>query len=134
MRNGVNSIENLRKFSKRVENHRLKLIELINKLNSEGRKIAALGASTKGNVLLQSCQLDSSKISMIGEINADKFGHFTPGTNIPIVSEEEVFEFNPDVLMILPWHFRATFLKKTEFFRSKGGRVLFPLPEIEFVE
>ena len=130
---GMNTVSFLRDFSTKVRSHRVDLTNEVNNLIKSGRKVMALGASTKGNVLLQYCDLDSSKISKIGEVNKDKFGHFTPGTNIPIVPEEEVFSSNPDVLLILPWHFRETFIEKTKDFRRAGGKVLFPLPQIELL-
>jgi len=93
------------------------------------RSVFALGASTKGNTLLQVFGLDETDIQAIGEINKDKIGLFTPGTAIPIYSEEDIFKEKPDLIIILPWHFTETFEKVTREYRMKGGLVLFPLPE-----
>ena len=68
--------------------------------------MAALGASTKGNVLLQYCGLTESEICCIGEVNEDKFGSYTPGTWIPIIPEDELLGKKPDYLIVLPWHFK----------------------------
>lgn len=130
----LNELQTLKVFADNVKQHKQSLFGILHELVSNGKRVMALGASTKGNVLLQYCGLDQSMILNVGEINNDKFGHFTPGTNIPIISEEEVFVNNPDILLILPWHFRETFIKKTEKFRQNGGKVLFPLPIIEFVD
>ena len=48
-----------------------------------------LGASTKGNVLLQYLNIDQKYIKAIGEVNSDKFGSYTPGTNIKIIDEKK---------------------------------------------
>ena len=37
-------------------------------------------------------------------MNEEKFGKLTPGTNIPIISEEEAKAMNPDYFIVLPWH------------------------------
>jgi NDP-4-keto-2,6-dideoxyhexose 3-C-methyltransferase len=67
----------------------------------------------------------------IGEVNEDKFGSFTLGTYIPLVSEQQVLASNPDYLLVLPWHFRTFF----ESLPSMKGRCLvFPLPIFEIVE
>jgi len=129
----LNSTDYLSQFANDVSSHRDNLIEIVNGFIKKGMTVAALGASTKGNVLLQYCEFTSLQISLIGEINSDKFGSFTPGSKIPIVSEDELFESNPSVIIVLPWHFKSTFIKKTEEFRKNGGIVLFPLPNIELV-
>ena len=93
-----------------------------------GRK-ASLGASTKGNVLLQFCGLGPSLIQSVGEVNPDKFGCFTPGTFIPIVNEKELLSSNPDYLVVLPWHFKSFFLNL-----PRGeAKLVFPLPVLEIV-
>ena len=66
-------------------------------------------------------------------MNADKFGCFTPGTNIPIISEGDAHARRPDYLLVLPWHFRDNLLARESKYLSSGGRMLFPLPEIEIV-
>lgn len=96
----------------------------------EKKRICALGASTKGNVLLQYCGLNSNDIEVIGEINPDKFGAYTPGSHIPIEEESRVLASRPDYLLILPWHFRKNFLSNPLY---KGHKLVFPLPNLEIV-
>jgi hypothetical protein len=96
----------------------------------EGNRVCAIGASTKGNVLLQYCRLTSNDIEVIGEINPDKFGTVTPGTCIPIEDESRVLATKPDYLLILPWHFRENFLSNPVY---KGHTLVFPLPRLEIV-
>ncbi len=93
--------------------------------------MAALGASTKGNVLLQYCGLTEREIVAIGEVNPDKFGTRTPGTWIPIVPEEELLARQPDYLLVLPWHFRSFFLSAGKY---KGRTLVFPLPKVEAIK
>ena len=90
-----------------------------------------LGASTKGNVLLQFCNIGPDQIEAIGEVNPDKFGRVTPGSGIPIISETEVRAAKPDYLVVLPWHFRDGIIERESSFLNDGGRLIFPLPEIE---
>ena len=131
---GLNTSDKLIKYSDNVKLHRENLIKVVNRYLLQGKTISALGASTKGNVLLQYCGLDRTKISMIGDVNPDKFGCVTPGTHIPIVPESKVFELDPDIILILPWHFEETFTNKTEDFVKNGGIVIFPLPTIKLLD
>jgi hypothetical protein len=123
-----------RDFENRVFQHRQDLLELIRVLRSGGARIMGYGASTKGNVLLQFCGLTPEDIPSIAEVNPDKFGRVTPGTGIPIVSEEEMRAESPDYMLVLPWHFREGIVQREQDFLRSGGRLIFPLPEIEIVE
>jgi NDP-4-keto-2,6-dideoxyhexose 3-C-methyltransferase len=117
-------------FRVRVDNACSELKSFLAKAKGEGKRVCGLGASTKGNVLLQYCNLTDNDIEVIGEINPDKFGSLTPGTWIPIEDEKKVLNSKPDYLLVLPWHFRDNFLSNPAY---KGQRLIFPLPKLEVV-
>jgi NDP-4-keto-2,6-dideoxyhexose 3-C-methyltransferase len=99
----------------------------VNTQNKRGKRVAALGASTKGNVLLQYCGFTSSDIFAVAEVNSDKFGSFTPGTLIPIKPDSQVIN-EADYLIVLPWHFKEFFLQK---YSAVSSKLVFPLPDLE---
>jgi hypothetical protein len=118
-------------FAARTAASRDGLRAFIDDARARGMTIAALGASTKGNVLLQYCGIDTSDIAAVGEVNPDKFGALTPGTWLPIRPEAEVLAGNDDYLLVLPWHFRRHFLANAAY---AGRRLVFPQPRLEVVE
>lgn len=122
-------------FEERAQQHSSSLWTLIYDLVTYGKKVAGYGASTKGNVLLQYCQLGGSPklIDCVYDVNSDKFGCFTPGTDIPIVSNNSLAIDKPDYLLVLPWHFKHGILERECEFRERGGRFIFPFPEIEIL-
>ncbi len=122
-----------RDFEERVFRHRDDLSRLIRSLVADGKKILGYGASTKGNVTLQSCGLTTAEIPAIAEVNEEKFGRVTPGTHIPIISEKEARAMNPDYFFVLPWHFKDGILRREKEYLSRGGKFIFPFPEIEIV-
>jgi len=127
----------LNKFSVDIESHLEKIRLYLDDLLNHGYKIYGLGASTKGNVFLQSINANTSIIKQIGDINEKKFGLLTPGTNIPIVSEIEVMsKATPKtVFIVLPWHFKDSITKKLkDQYPNKQIKLLFLLPRIELVE
>lgn len=130
---GLDTPKPYRDFEQRVYKHRKNLKGLINSLVSDKKKIFGYGASTKGNVLLQFCGITPEQIPFIAEVNENKFGSFTPGTHIPIISEKEAHQMEPDFFLVLPWHFKNTILEREREFTSKGGKFIFPLPEIEII-
>jgi hypothetical protein len=135
VKNGFEKITKYEEFEKRVTLNRSKFLEVIKNYKELGYQIVALGASTKGNTILNFCDLNFTTISKIGDVNPKKFGKVTPGTRIPIIDEEEILNSSEKTLaVILPWHFRDTFIGKTENFRKNGNVVVFPLPEVEILE
>jgi NDP-4-keto-2,6-dideoxyhexose 3-C-methyltransferase len=96
-----------------------------------GKTCYGLGASTKGNVILQSIAGVRDLLPYIGDVNPDKWGSVTPGTGIPIISEEAALARKPDYLVVLPWHFRDGFVRNPRF---KGCCLVFPLPQLEIVQ
>lgn len=132
-RMGLHTPRPFRRFEERVFEHRQNLVKLIKCLNDDGKKVMGYGASTKGNVLLQFCGFSSKDISCIAEVNQDKFGSFTPGSQIPIMSEYEVKQMKPDYMLVLPWHFRDHIIRREAEYLASGGKLIFPMPEIEIV-
>jgi hypothetical protein len=133
VRSGLNSPQPYREFKERVFKHRDDLRRLLHSLRREGKRILGYGASTKGNVVLQFCDLGPDTIEAIAEVNSDKFGLVTPGTHIPIVPEEEARATRPDYFLVLPWHFRPEIINREQAYLASGGRMIFPFPAIEIV-
>ena len=128
---GLHTEKPYREFTQRVCEHKAELVEFLMKIKHNDQKILGYGASTKGNVILQYCGLSKNEIPYIAEVNPDKFGAFTPGTLIPIISEKEAHDMKPDYFFVLPWHFRKGIIKKEQKYLESGGKLVFPLPEIE---
>ncbi len=120
-------------FQDRINLHREQLLTLVRRLKKEGKRIHIYGASTKGNTILQWCNLDNRAIDFAADRNPDKHGALTLGTDIPIISEEESRSMNPDYYLVLPWHFKEEFMQREEAALKKGVGFIFPLPTIEVV-
>jgi NDP-4-keto-2,6-dideoxyhexose 3-C-methyltransferase len=130
---GLHTLKPYQAFRQRVLQHKGKFQSQIRKLNKSGKKVLGYGASTKGNVILQYCKLGSEDISYIAEVNPEKFGAYTPGTLIPIVSEQEARAMKPDYFVVFPWHFKKHIIAREKKFVAEGGKLLFPLPCMEVV-
>jgi hypothetical protein len=135
--NGYTTGRAMYEFANNAVKHKENLGSLINDYKQLNYEIYGLGASTKGNVILQWAGLDNRVIKSIGEINPRKFGKVTPGTNIKIVDEKDILNKIPGksgiVSLVLPWHFRNGIISRSETYLSNGGKLLFPLPEIQSV-
>jgi SAM-dependent methyltransferase len=121
-------------FQEKIIRLRDELTVLLKSLKREGKKIHVYGASTKGNTILQWCNIDYSIIDCAAERNPDKYGATTLGTNIPIISEKDSRAMEPDYYLVLPWHFRDEFLLREKESLDKGIGLIFPLPKIEVIK
>lgn len=125
---GLLGLEPYQAFSRRTEESRDRLRDFVANARLDGKRICGLGASTKGNVVLQYCGFNTNDIAVIGDVNPEKYGALTPGTWIPIEDEAKVLSSNPDYLLVMPWHFRDFFIKSPIF---RGRNLVFPLPCLE---
>lgn len=120
-------------FFKKITSLKNETVSFIKQEKAKGKKIWGYGASTKGNTLLQWYGLDSHLIDAIAERNPTKFGLKTVGTNIPIKSEDEMRQENPDYLLVLPWHFISEFQKRENQYLKSGGKFIVPCPRFEII-
>lgn len=121
-------------FQDRINVHKEELVSLLKMLKKEGKSIHIYGASTKGNTILQWCGIDNRIIDVAAERNPDKYGAYTLGSDIPIVSEADSRAMKPDYYLVLPWHFKEEFLKREQETLNSGVGLIFPLPNLEIIK
>ena len=128
---GLDTLKPYQEFAERVIRTKCDLLKFIETAYAEKKTVAVLGASTKGNVLLQYCGLTTKEVEFVGEVNPEKFGCYTPGTWIPIIPEQDLLAKKPDYMIVLPWHFRKFFISNKKL---SGMSLVFPLPQVEVVK
>ncbi len=122
-------------FTSNIEKTKDDLDSFLNVANLLGHSVYVLGASTKGNTLLQVCHITDKKVRYAAEVNKDKFGLRTVGSNIKIISEDEALAREPDYFVVPVWHFENNLLTKEPIRRYiiNGGRLVFPLPTFHII-
>ncbi|MBU8920994.1 MAG: class I SAM-dependent methyltransferase [Bacteroidales bacterium] len=115
-------------FARRVDDTKRRVQAFMAEQKELNKSVFVMGASTKGNTLLQCFDLSVDDLPFAAEVNADKFGKRTVGTNIPIISEEEALAQNPDYFFVLPWHFIDMLIGVHEAYLLRGGKLVVPLP------
>ncbi len=120
-------------FALKVQNSRVKLLSLLYKLKSEGKRIAGYGAAAKGNTLLNYCNIGPDILDYIVDKSPHKQGKYTPGTNIPVVHPDRLLADKPDYVLILAWNFAEEIMKEQHAFRESGGKFIIPVPEARVI-
>lgn len=126
-------LKDILNFAKRLQDNRKRCVDFIKAEVAKGKKVYVYGASTKGNVILQYYGLDRSLITAAAERSPEKWGKYTIGSWIPIISEEEARKAKPDYFLVLPWAFFDEFYKREAAWRAGGGKFIVPLPEFRVV-
>lgn len=93
-----------------------------------GGKVFGLGASTKGNVLLQFLGITKERMPYISERNPDKVGLRTLGTDFELISEQRARDLRPSTMVVLPWYFKKEIVAREQEYLRQGGKLLFPMP------
>lgn len=124
---GDNEIQTYWEFAQRAAEMRVKLLDVLRDLRFKGKRVQALGAPVKGTTILNFCGITEDDVDCAVEINPMKYHTYYPGTRIPVYPTGEVEE--PDVYLLLAWNFKDEILTKLDGFRSRGGKILVPIPE-----
>lgn len=129
----ITSTETWAEFGNKLERLKSDVVNFVRQAKAEGKTVYGYGASTKGNTLLQYFGLTKDDIVAIAERSPYKFGLRTIGTDIPIVSEEEMRAAKPDYLLVLPWHFIDEFESRESEFFAAGGKMIVPCPVFKVI-
>lgn len=127
------SNKRIQKFINDIEKSKKETFNFIKKKVNEGKKVFVYGASTKGNTILQYFNLDQKLIPFAADRSPEKWGKYTVGTGIKIISERDARKMNPDYFLILPWGFVNEFKKREKNFFKKGGKFILPFPRFKVI-
>lgn len=122
------------KFIKRVKNNKKMTLDFIKDKTKLGKKIFLYGASTKGNTLLQYYGLSKKEIPYAAERTKTKWGKYTIGSGVKIISEKEARNLNPDYFFVMPYGFINEFIKREKKWLKDGGKFLLPYPNFKVVK
>ena len=130
------SLENIntyRNYEKKIQDIIKKAKNFIVGEINDGGMVIGLGASTKGNVLLQICGITKELLPYISDRNKEKVGLHTLGTDIEIISEEKARELNPSSMLVIPWNFKEEIQKREENYLENGGKLFFLMPYPHYI-
>ena len=122
----------VKKFNARIENTKTILNFFLTKISK--RDIIAYGASTKGNIVLNHCEINNKQIKYICDANPYKYNKYTPGSNLKIISKKNMRIKKPKYLLVLIWSFRKEVIKQELDYLKKGGKLIFHLPIFHIVD
>ena len=131
IRIGLDRSQTFRDFSRRINQRKQELSQLLKEIKIQGKTIAGFGAPAKATTLMHHFGLGKEVIDFIADSSPLKQGLFTPGLHVPILPPQAVQERRPDYLLILAWNFSPSIIKSLQSYQNSGGRFIVPLPEVK---
>ncbi len=130
---GLDRVETYLGLNDRIRTMKHNLLSVLIQAKREGKRIAAYGAPAKGNTLLNFAGVRNDFIDYTVDRNPAKQQHMLPGTMIPILSPDVVFETKPDLLLVLIWNLFDEVQEQMSDIRSWGGRFMVAMPEVRVI-
>jgi hypothetical protein len=127
---GVQSLEIYQAFQTKADRVKNNLLLFLIEQARAGKKVAAYGAASKGNTLLNYAGVKPDLLSFVCDMAVAKQGKFMPGSHIPILSPEEIQRSKPDYVVILPWNIAEEVMNQNSFIRAWGGQFVTAVPEL----
>ena len=124
----LDKVQTYKNFYKNIVKYKYKLRKLVIKLHRDKKKIAILGASTRGNTILQFCNLNRKYFIGASDRNPMKDGLFMSGSHVQIFNEEYIRSLNPDIMFVLPYFYKDELIKREINYLRNGGKLIIPLP------
>jgi len=127
---GVDNFQTYQIFAERIEKSKKDLVDLLNKLKNEGKKVISIGATSKSTTVFNYCGIRSDLIECITDTTPDKQGTLAPGSYIPVVARDIVNLNEYDYAFLGAWNFKDLIADKEREFVENGGKFITHVPEI----
>jgi hypothetical protein len=125
---GLYDLGRLHGFAAEVSRNRAELLWLLRCLKQDGKRVAGVSAPAKGMTLLNYCHIGTETLDFVTEKAQLKIGRFTPGTHIPVLSDDELIAQKPDYALLLAWNFAEEIMNNLSGYRAMGGKFIVPIP------
>ena len=121
-------------FDEKVRATKRNLLRFLIKAKRQKKSIVGYGAAAKGNTLLNYCGIRGDFVDYVVDRSPHKQGRFLPGTHLPILSPDKIFQTKPDYLLILPWNLQNEVVEQMKGIREWGGRFVVPIPDVRILD
>ncbi|WP_417911586.1 methyltransferase domain-containing protein [Candidatus Electronema sp. TJ] len=131
IRRGLQTVEVYENFQARADAAKDDLLTFLIAQKKAGKKVAGYGAAAKGNTLLNYAGIKPDLLPFVSDAAPSKQGKFLPGSRIPILAPFALAEYNPDVVLILPWNLAQEIRGQLAGLPERGTRFVTAVPRLE---
>jgi SAM-dependent methyltransferase len=129
-RRGLQDLSIYEKFQNNADAIKNSFLEFLITQKKLGKKVAAYGAAAKGNTLLNYAGVKPDLLIFVCDAAAAKQNKFMPGSHIPILKPEALFEEQVDYVVILPWNIAEEVKKQNSRLSDAGVKFVTAVPSL----
>jgi methylation protein EvaC len=130
---GLNEPVTYRKFKQKCEQSRDSLMQVLENLRKEGKRLVGYGATSKSTTVTNYCGITPAHLEFISDTTPIKQGKLSPGVHIPVRPHEEFTRNYPDCALLFAWNHAAEIREKEQRFIASGGRWIIYFPEVRIM-
>ena len=128
---GLTSLSYFTNFGESSIKHINDVKNLLKKLKNDGNKIIGYGASGRGNIFCNLCDITPNIIDYVVDESPEKIGRYIAGTHVPIVSPKYMENNAPDYIFIFAWNYSKMIIEKL---KGNNYKYIIAFPEITVIE
>ena len=125
---GLKNFITYKKFAKKVRNSRIKLLDILNNLKKNKKKVIGYGATAKSCTVLNYCGVDRRHIEYFYDTTSFKINKYLPGSKIKINKYKKLRKNDVDYVFLGAWNFKDEIFKKEKKFIKQGGKFISHVP------
>ena len=130
---GIHKFETYKKFSVNVLKSKIKLLQILNKIKKDKKKIIGYGATAKAVTVLNYCNINKDLICNFTDTTPEKINNYMPGKNIKILRYNKNILKNYDYVFLGAWNFRKEIMKKEKRYIKNGLKLITHIPYPKFI-
>jgi methylation protein EvaC len=130
---GLDRTETYLQFKANCETSRGALIETLERLRSQHKRVVGYGATSKSTTVINYCGITPAHVEFISDTTPIKQGRLSPGAHIPIRAHGEFAKHYPDYALLFAWNHATEIREKEASFVAAGGRWIVYVPEVAIV-
>lgn len=130
---GLEQIATYRAFARSIVDVKVDLLSFFVEAHRAGKRVVGYGAPAKANTLLNYCGIGPELLAFTVDRSPHKQGRLMPGSRIPIMAPDKIFEVRPDYVLILPWNLQSEIVHSMAAIREWGGRFVVPIPNVQIL-
>jgi len=130
---GLDRPETYLRFNANCESSRAALMQTLDRLRREGKRVVGYGATSKSTTVINYCGITPAHVEFISDTTPIKQGRLSPGAHIPVRPYDEFVKSYPDYALLFAWNHAAEIREKEAAFVAAGGRWIVYVPEVAIV-
>jgi methylation protein EvaC len=130
---GLDNAKTYQSFKQSCENSRSRLMQTLNELGEQGKRVVGYGATSKSTTVTNYCGITPQHVEFISDTTPIKQGKLSPGAHIPVRPYGEFTRAYPDYALLFAWNHATEIREKEQAFLAAGGRWIVYVPDVKVI-